>query len=853
MSVDKNDNLHVTQFNRGDVRVFSPEGILLYGYTPSGIELPVAIAVNSSSIYVGGGMKPSVSVNGFEPDHDAALARENGFSFHFKKAVAQFRAGNFDEAVEHLKLASELPAGDRVSAAEFAASLPENDYAFKSDGKAKEAEKAESFVKILDVFSDSLWESVSAMFDAKLAEVDGYADAANRLEKSLLARSGDEDDFMVERLRAIRKVLNVSSKIKHAFAGIKKLEEFQRRLAHIGVGPGTRLERIAANMKRINGWKKSREMWYEAAEQAAPSLTFNSGPDEREVFSQNQSRLEMFDLEFRLLWELAGEFNREIASLIRRYGWSLSPLFGELLFEAVDFYLFCPDNFDSRLEYYRSLEDLFDAAGGERLSELVGSAASAGQWEALGREDNIPYKTKPEVYRILPALWSAGGLECGTKPDVEAWEKIVDFYHAELERYIDENKPLRTELFRTGGMLSAAERTDPKQAMLIRRKLSLLWFHNYYQERYIGNALVEYLVRFALFHLADSPVNGGRRAKTAEELDRLTGKFNSIRFKTEDELELLRSDAETAVAGERKNPEFQVAVLYTPAMHSVNVNVHLAAALKSMAVTGRAVPDYCRRISGTGVDSSSFFKPISVTFDGKGRLHVVLHGSCSIVTFDEEGRFIRSFGGYGSGPGRLMLPMDITATGDGGLLVSQMKNRFLSLFSADGEFIRRFSLDKDEQRIPFRLSHDSSGRLFVSFADGGGISIYDAAGKFAGKIEAGKGAFKEVEKIRGFCITDDTLVVAGNGRFVITTLDGDELKSAKCAELEFGAIESIAADGSGKIYAVDYENNLLMETDNGLEKVKRVDSVFTVGICGVAAVGGSLAVADFTANNVQIY
>ena len=857
LSVDKNDNLHVTQFNCGDIRVFSPDGILLYGYTPEGIELPVAIAVNGFSVYVGGGMKPGVSVNGFDPEHSAAFASENLFSFHFKKALAQFRAGNFDEAVEHLSLASNLPEDARVSALEFAANLPENDYAFTFDGHADGADKADGFVKILDAFSGSLWKTVTAQFDAKLAALDGYTSATLRLEKSFFAGAGDEDSFMVERFRAIRKLHNLSSEIKQTLAGFKKLQEFQRRLALCGIGSGTRLERIAADMRRFNEWKKSREQWYEAAEQAAPALTFNSGPDEREVFAQNQSRLEMFDFEFRCLWELAGEFNRELASLIRKYGWKLSPQCGELILEAVDFYLFCPNGLDTRLEYYRSLEDLFDAAGREKLSELIGGMKEASQWEALTLEDNIPYKTKPEVYRLLPALWSQGGLACDAEPGVEAWDKIVDFYNQELGRYIDENRPLRTELIRNSLALPAIERTDPKQARLVHAKLSLLWFHNYYQERYIGNVIVEYLVRFAIFLLADNPLDGDQAARTAEKLGRLSGELQNNRLEANKKADRLAEETGNAPGASRqKERAMEEQFLGMVDNYQAIVNSHLTMAMKSAArhtASGAKPPQPFRRIAGTDIHTKPLLKVGALTFDVNGNLYLGDLGSGEIVVFNEDGLFINSFAGHGSAPGRLIKPVAMTFTPEGELLVSQLLNPFLSLFTRDGRFIRRFILEGEEARRPNCMQFDSSGRLFASFTDGDGLAAYDLNGKLLERIKTDGTPLGEVGKLLGHCIRNDRLYIGGKGKLFECGLDGGVIKSLECKELNFDAIVSINLDENGNIFALDYGNNMFLSADSALTHARRIEFQPAQYLCRLATGGKNLALSDYDSGAVWLF
>jgi DNA-binding beta-propeller fold protein YncE len=856
LSLDKNDNLHVTQFNRAEVRVFSPEGILLYGYRPAGIDMPVAIDVDGGTVYVGAGMQAGVSVNGLEPDHDAALALEEDFSFHFKKAVALFRAGDFDEAVEHLSLAASLPAEKRPSAAEFAASLPENDYAFYS-GELKKIEAAGGFVKILDGFSGSLWEGISSLFDKKLAAVDDYSGAMLRLEKALLIGIEDDDRQMVDRYRAIKKVFNLSSELKSSLAGFKKLQEFQRRLAFCGIGQTERPERIAGNIARITEWKKRREQWYEAAEREAPALAFNSEPDKREVFVQNQARLEMFSFEFHVLWELAGEFNRETASLIRETGWAFSPRFKEMLLEAVDFCLFCPDGMNVRMEYFHTLEELFDAAGEENLSGIMSGHKDIKLWEPLGQEENIPYKTKPEVYRLLPALWSSDRIACDGTVSADAWEKITDFYHKEFARYINENTPLRTELIRSAQLLPSAEKSDKKQAVIIQRKLGLLWFHNYYQDRYMGNTVLEYLVRFALLALENSPVSREQMERTAGELGAFLEENTEAYHKVSNEAVMLdRQIKSTSDSVERNKIYIKRELKIMEMIYHENLSRHLRLAhRRSLQSAGKIAQGFRRvcRYSGGGAVLRPVADPSSVAFGDGGELGVLMHTSGEVVILDENGQFVRSFAGYGSIPGRLEKPFDLAPIPDGGWIVSEFYKSFLTLFSHEGDFIRRIALKGNEGRSPSRLQVDSSGRLFVSFFDGEGLAIHDMDGNLLGKIDKKGTELEQIKVVWGFRVINDKIIVGGDGKFIMVDLDGKISKSLAFTETRFGVITQLAAGEDGTVYAADHVYNRIFAVDAGFTEVKPVTSIITAGVGSIAVKGRTLAVADFIGNSVELF
>jgi hypothetical protein len=96
-------------------------------------------------------------------------------------------------------------------------------------------------------------------------------------------------------------------------------------------------------------------------------------------------------------------------------------------------------------------------------------------------------------------------------------------------------------------------------------------------------------------------------------------------------------------------------------------------------------------------DSAAFLKrPVSLTVDGSGYLYVLDLLSMSIKKFDAEGRFIKSIGRMGQGPGELFYPSTIYIYNDT-LNVMSAGTGKLSKFDTDGHFYFDKMLSRDFQ------------------------------------------------------------------------------------------------------------------------------------------------------------
>jgi len=84
--------------------------------------------------------------------------------------------------------------------------------------------------------------------------------------------------------------------------------------------------------------------------------------------------------------------------------------------------------------------------------------------------------------------------------------------------------------------------------------------------------------------------------------------------------------------------------------------------------------------------TSDFYGPRGIAIAPNGLLYVTDTGNSRILVFDQTGKFVRTFGSFGTGDGQIDNPVGITARADGTIAVADTNNARILLFSADGQY-----------------------------------------------------------------------------------------------------------------------------------------------------------------------
>ena len=177
-----------------------------------------------------------------------------------------------------------------------------------------------------------------------------------------------------------------------------------------------------------------------------------------------------------------------------------------------------------------------------------------------------------------------------------------------------------------------------------------------------------------------------------------------------------------------------------------------------------------------GAGTDVFDRPTGIAFAPNGDIfisegHAPTFGNSRIMKFDKTGKFVKSFGRLGSGPGELKGPHVLAFDSQGRLFVADRSNSRVAIFDQDGKYITAWT----QFGRPSGIFIDKNDMLYVSDSES-----EDAPGKDTHNPGCKRG-------IRGGSIND------GKVQFYIPP---PPVRDAK-----FPPPEGVAVDSRGNIYA----------------------------------------------------
>ena len=128
-----------------------------------------------------------------------------------------------------------------------------------------------------------------------------------------------------------------------------------------------------------------------------------------------------------------------------------------------------------------------------------------------------------------------------------------------------------------------------------------------------------------------------------------------------------------------------------------------------------------------------FNQPTDVAFGRNGEIYVADgYGNSRVVKFDREGKYLKAWGRYGTGPGEFNLPHSVVVDKNGNVYVGDRENRRIQIFDADGTYLRQWT----GIGYPYGLFITPDGHVWM--VDGGYDRIVelDPNGKILGAIGA---------------------------------------------------------------------------------------------------------------------
>jgi DNA-binding beta-propeller fold protein YncE len=249
---------------------------------------------------------------------------------------------------------------------------------------------------------------------------------------------------------------------------------------------------------------------------------------------------------------------------------------------------------------------------------------------------------------------------------------------------------------------------------------------------------------------------------------------------------------------------------------------------------------YSTQFGSAGSGSEQFNHPVMTAIDGEGDVWVTDFNNARVKKFSAQGKFLASYGSYGSGEGQFEAPTGIAINqGTGNAYVADCENSRIEELSSTGGYVRAFGSYGSEAgklECPQGVKIDSSGDVWVADNHNDRIEEFNSSGGFlevigwgvsdgktelevcksgckAGIAGSGNGQFSDPNDI---AISGSDLYVADSGNHRIQELSTSGAYLAQFGSRgngggQFDYPESIATDASGHLYVVDYGNERVQE------------------------------------------
>lgn len=132
-------------------------------------------------------------------------------------------------------------------------------------------------------------------------------------------------------------------------------------------------------------------------------------------------------------------------------------------------------------------------------------------------------------------------------------------------------------------------------------------------------------------------------------------------------------------------------------------------------------------------DENQFFRmPFDIKIGKDGLVYIVDAGDDQIKVFDRSGKYVRTIGRRGRGPGDLLRPSAVAFDNDNNILVADDFNRRIQAFDPKGNYLYGFKLGKLKR--PSYVSVNSKNEIMVyshenTFFTGSLITLYNSRGE----------------------------------------------------------------------------------------------------------------------------
>ena len=259
---------------------------------------------------------------------------------------------------------------------------------------------------------------------------------------------------------------------------------------------------------------------------------------------------------------------------------------------------------------------------------------------------------------------------------------------------------------------------------------------------------------------------------------------------------------------------------------SGDLNIAVRVYGKPIKTPDRKVPAICQRIyeqiekSSLNISrvilsgkESTLKLPCGVAVDNQGRILVADCHNHSIRIFSRDGKFVKSFGCFGTRNGQFNNPTDI-AINDGKIYVCDKDNNRIQCFTTEGVFLSKFSHGSVQLKRPWGICTDSKGNVVVADTKNNQIQVFSSDGNFMtsfGKEGNGNNEFQHPYFVTAH--SNGQIYITDNGNHRVQVFDESysylHQFSGEDDALRLKYPTGITTDHQGHVIVADQCNNRL--------------------------------------------
>ena len=173
-----------------------------------------------------------------------------------------------------------------------------------------------------------------------------------------------------------------------------------------------------------------------------------------------------------------------------------------------------------------------------------------------------------------------------------------------------------------------------------------------------------------------------------------------------------------------------------------------------------------------------FNRPTDVAWDAAGNIYVAdgLGTNSRIAKFDKDGKFVRSWGQTGTGPGQFRQPRSLAIDAQGLIYVADAGNRRIQVFDGDGNLKGRFLNVGTPRAIcitpgPRQVMYVTNSNPPEDIDVDGEIYKVDLSGKLLGKFGRAGRLAKEFNAVNQIdCRSENELWAAEIGNWRVSKI-----------------------------------------------------------------------------------